>query len=189
MESIPHREIAKALNVTRQHVSALVKRGLPTSSVEAAEAWYRTRISRRYSKRRQHRVPDLYNISTALSDDWTDLPVDLQPCSFGINTTHHTPRPIKLVELDHLKPVLTDEEVEAWMDREVETVDDLMRLSAFFIQIIRLHIDWMPHVMAERVNPLDPEHARRELQHWVDTMDRECFTDHEPDEASTGRGK
>lgn len=179
MESVPHREIAKALNVTRQHVSSLVKRGLPTSSLEAAEAWYRSRISHRYSKGRQLRRPDPFHVPIALPDDWTDLPLDLQPCSFGIEPTHRIPRPIKLVELDHLKPVLTDEEVDAWMDQKVETVEDSIRLSAFFIQLIRLHIDWMPHVMAERVNPLDPEHARRELQHWVDTMDRECFTDGE----------
>jgi len=119
------------------------------------------------------------NAPSELPDEWTDLPFELPSCSFGIEpTTQCTPRPIKLVELDHLEPILTDEEVDAWMGREVETVDDLMRLSAFFIQIIRLHIDWMPHVMAERVNPLDPDHARRELQHWVDTMNRECFTDH-----------
>ncbi len=35
----------------------------------------------------------------------------------------------------------------------------------------------MPRVMAERVAPFDPELARRELEHWVDTFNRKCFGD------------
>jgi hypothetical protein len=33
--------------------------------------------------------------------------------------------------------------------------------------------------MAERCNPLDPDLARRELEHWVNTLNLECFTDGE----------
>lgn len=175
MNNIPHREIAKALNVTRQHVSALVKKGLPTSSLDAARGWYLNNVRSRSNRLR--RRPGGYSIPTTITEEWDALPLELQPCSFGLEEIRHTPRPIKLVELDHLKPVLTDEEVDEWMDREVETVEDCVRLSAFLIQILRLYIDWMPHVMAERVNPIDPEYARRELEHWVETMDRECFTD------------
>jgi hypothetical protein len=180
MNSIPHREIAKALNVTRQHVSSLVKRGLPTSSVAEAEAWYRRHVNTRYSKGRHRRTPALYPVSTTstFTEDWTDLPVDLHPASFGLGLAPHKPRPITLVEWSG-ENVHTDEEVEAWMNREVTTVEGAVRVSAFLVQLIRLHIDWMPHVMAERVNPLDPDLARQELEHWVKTLNRECFTDGE----------
>jgi len=183
MNSIPHRQIAEALNVTRQHVSSLVKRGLPTTSLDAAEAWYRTHVNTRYSKGRHRRVP--VSTTSTLTEDWTDLPKDLDPSLFGLGLAPHKPRPITLVEWSG-KDVHTDEEVEAWMNREVTTVEEAVRVSAFFIQTIRLHLDWMPYVMAERVNPLDPDYARRELEHWVDTMNRECFTD---GETAPGAGK
>jgi hypothetical protein len=180
MNNIPHRDIAKSLNVTRQHVSSLVKRGLPTSSVAEAEAWYRRHVNTRYSKGRHRRTPALYPVSTTstFTEDWTDLPVDLHPASFGLGLAPHKPRPITLVEWSG-ENVHTDEEVEAWMNREVTTVEGAVRVSAFLVQLIRLHIDWMPHVMAERVNPLDPDLARQELEHWVKTLNRECFTDGE----------
>jgi hypothetical protein len=176
--NVPHRKIAEALNVTRQHVSSLVKRGLPTTSLAAAEGWYRTHVNTRYSKGRHRRCLPVYSVPASFTDDSMDLPTDLQSSSFGIDLAPHKPRPITLVEWRG-EDVHTDEEVEAWMNREVTTVEEAVRVSAFFIQTIRLHLDWMPYVMAERVNPLDPDFARRELEHWLDTMNRECFTDHE----------
>jgi hypothetical protein len=178
MNNIPHREIAKALNVTRQHVSSLVKRGLPTSSVAEAEAWYRRHVNTRYSKGRHRRCLPVHSAPSIIPEEWTDLPADLHPSSFGLGLAPHKPRPITLVEWSGVE-VHTDEEVQAWMDREVDTVEEAVRVSAFFIQLIRLHIDWMPRVMAERVNPLDPDLARQELEHWVDTLNRECFTEGE----------
>jgi hypothetical protein len=74
---------------------------------------------------------------------------------------------------------LTDVEVEAWLDRNVDTPEEAVEVAGILLQSIRLRIDWMPYVMAERVNPLDPDFARRELEHWLDTFNRECFTDHE----------
>jgi len=180
MNNVPHREIAEALSVTRQHVSSLVKRGLPTTSLEAAEGWYRNNVSTRYSKRRHRRCLPVHSVPVSFTEDWTDLPADLHPSSFGIDLAPHKPRPIKLVDLPDAK-TLTDVEVEAWLDRNVDTPEEAVEVAGILLQAIRLRIDWMPYVMAERVNPLDPDFARRELEHWVDTFNRECFTDHEND--------
>ena len=172
MSNLPHREIAKALNVTRQHVSSLVKKGLPTSSLEAARAWYDGNVQRRYSKGRHRRLPVMLG---SLPREWEEL-------DFELEEPGRTPAPIKLVDLPDLK-ILTDVEVEAWLDRNVDTPEQAAEVAGILLQSIRLRIDWMPHVMAERVNPLDPELARRELDHWVDTFNRECFTD-EADETT-----
>jgi hypothetical protein len=168
MNNFPHREIAKALNVTRQHVSSLVKRGLPTSSLESAKAWYQNNVRTRYSKGRHRRISPVALPLTREEDTR----------EFDLLDPEWKPSPIKLVDLPE-RNVVSDEDVEAWLDSKVETVEDAVRLSGVFLQAIRLNIDWMPHVMAERCNPLDPDLARRELEHWLDTFNRECFTDHE----------
>jgi len=77
----------------------------------------------------------------------------------------------------HYKDIVPDTEIEAWFDRKVESVEEAAEVGAFLLQMLRCYIDEMPHVMAERCNPLEPERARRELQHWVETFDRHCFTD------------
>lgn len=166
MSNLPHSQIAKALNVTRQHVSALVKRGLPTTSIESAQAWYQNNVRTRYSKGRQRRL-------SPVPIPW---PREEEAWEFDLLDPEWKPAPIKLVDLPE-KNVLSDEEVEAWMDSKVETMEDAVRMAGVFLQAIRLNIDWMPHVMAERCNPLDPELARRELLHWLDTFNHECFTD------------
>lgn len=166
MNNLPHREIAKALNVTRQHVSALAKKGLPTTSLDAARAWYDGNVQTRYSKGRHRRVPVML----------TPIPREWEEMDFELEEPEWSPAPIKLVDLPDLK-TLTDVEVEAWLDRNVDTPEQAAEVAGILLQAIRLRIDWMPDVMAERVNPLDPELARRELDHWVDTFNRECFTD------------
>jgi hypothetical protein len=157
------------LNVTRQHVSALVKKGLPTHSLDAAKGWYNHNVQSRHTRRKWGRITPTE--CGPLPREWEDL-------DFELVEPEWKPTPIKLVDLPDLK-TLTDVEVEAWLDRNVDTPEEAVEVAGILLQAIRLRIDWMPYVMAERVNPLDPKLAERELQHWVDTFDRECFTDHE----------
>ena len=139
---------------------------MPTTCVESAQAWYRNRVVSRHSWRKQRATRPV------------PLPLDSEPWSLDLLEQNRTPSPLKLVDLD-LPQVVSDEEVEAWLDSKVETVEHATQFGAFCIQILRLYIDWMPHVMAERCNPLDPDLARRELEHWVNTLNLECFTDGE----------
>lgn len=179
MSSIPHSKIAEALNVTRQHVSSLVKRGLPTTSLESARAWYHNNVRSRCSTHRPRAF-----VRPVLNDD---LSPELEDWLFGSEKNSTKPDPIKLVDLPDIE-VRTDAEVEAWMDSKVETVESAIQVAGLLVQVLRLHIDWMPHVMAERVNPANPDLARRELERWVETLNRECFTDHEQDGESVGAG-
>lgn len=168
MSTLPHSKIAEDLRVTRQHVSALVKRGMPASSLEAARGWYETNVRSRQSRGKWRRFAP----APVVALDWPTDDVDLD-----LLEDPWTPAPIQLVDLDRFPDVRSDEEVEAWLQSKVETPEDAARIAGIHIQILRLFIDWMPHVMAERCNPLDPERARKELEHWVDTFNRECFTD------------
>ena len=170
MSAVPHSKIAEELRVTRQHVSTLVKRGMPASSVEAARGWYERNVRSRHSRGRWRRLNPALEIPLDL-----DLPETKQspkpPARYS-----WTPAPIKLVDLD-LPQVVSDEEVDEWLDSKVETVEDAVKIAGIHIQILRHYIDWMPHVMAERCNPGNPQRVRQELEHWVDTLNRECFTD------------
>lgn len=171
MSNVPHREIAKALNVTRQHVSALVKKGLPTHSLDAAKGWYDRNVQSRYTRRKWRRITPA--ITPAESNAF---PVELEDLSFELLEDESDLTPIQLTTREY-KNVVSDEEVEAWLDSEVETVERAAEIGGVLIQMLRCYIDEMPHVMAARCNPMDPERAFRQLQRWVDTFDRECFTD------------
>lgn len=179
MSPVPHSKIAEALSVTRQHVSSLVKRGMPASSVEAARGWYERNVRSRHSRGRWRRLNPALEIPLDLSVDDIDLdlPQTKQTTRPPVRYTW-TPAPLKLVDLD-LPQVVSDEEVDEWLDSKVETVEDAVKIAGIHIQILRLYIDWMPHVMAERCNPGNPQRARQELEHWVKTLNRECFTDGE----------
>lgn len=167
MTTLPHREIAKELNVTRQHVSALVKKGLPTHSLDAARGWYDRNVQSRYTRRKWRRIPPA---------ELNTLPVELEDWDFELLEDESDLTPIQLTTREY-KNVVPDEEVEAWLDSEVESVEQAANLGGVLIQMLRCYIDEMPHVMAARCNPMDPERAFRQLQRWVDTFDRECFTD------------
>ena len=169
MTSLPHRVIAKELNVTRQHVSALVKKGLPTQSLDAARGWYDRNVQSRYTRRKWRRLPPAEPDS---------FPVELGDLSVELFGDESDLAPIQLTTREH-KDVVSDEEVEAWLDSKLETVEQAANLGGVLIQMLRCYIDEMPHVMAARCNPMDPERAFRQLQRWVETFDRECFTDGE----------
>lgn len=167
MNTIPHRQIAESLNVTRQHVSSMVKRGLPTTSIEAAKSWYDRNVQSRYSRGRWRRFS---------SPEADPSPVEFEELDFDLVEQDYTLAPLQLTP-HHYKDIVPDTEIEAWFDREVGSVEEAAEVGAILLQMLRCYIDEMPHVMAERCNPLEPERARQELQHWVETFDRHCFTE------------
>jgi len=175
--------IAAALGITQPAISQLVRRGMPTHDIEAAQAWHRRNVRPRHRRVRRTR--------TATPE--TQTPDDVADAATTATTLEELAelRAIARRGLADAQAVADDYSLRAWtlaqgkiIAQSAETEERLLAVErdkgqlltvgqareifgSILLDIRRL-LDAAPSALAGKVNPQDAHHARMILETWRD---------------------
>lgn len=162
---VSHSTIASGIGISRQAVGKHVRRGMPTSSVEDARAWYSSNVT--CMRRRMRHYPVC--ISTTLTDDDHD-----DALAYLSRTLADEDQPPKPVKLDDYPPGFWGEDAttsilsilaggadKPFASREHIAVAFLCRDAA-----MRRHLFLLPEMLGDHVNGKDREAAKDALFAW-----------------------
>jgi hypothetical protein len=177
--------IARYLGITRQSVHAKCKDGMPTDSIEAVEAWIKTRPKSTGEKPPRKPPADIEaeveqvdgegwrGITTAerLARHREQLESKLDFCSKEAKRWKDTDPELSrkwltlASQLSARAPALELKLMEA-MEKahEIITTHDAQRTFTGYLMIIRGELERLAGSLAAKVNPSDPEHAREQIE-------------------------
>ena len=183
--------IARYLGITRQAVHAKVKDGMPTDSIEAVEAWIKTRPKTNPDKPKPDRPPapedEVENVdgegwrgmSTVerLEKHREQLESKLDFCTKEATRWKDTDPELSrkwltlASQLSARAPALELKLMEAMekAKRLITTENAQAEFTGFLIRL-RAPIERMPPALSSKVNPTDPDHALEQLTRWVDDL-------------------
>jgi hypothetical protein len=194
-DMIRQRDYTTHSGLTKGHVSALVKRGMPLDSVQAADAWRACNTLARKlpppspapaalpAPEAPERPPELPTEDVAagacepVKAAWQRLLLAerLSWASVAQSIKARQPDASRLVAvhaltvknlIDGRGRVLAQSQAEGQLVSADWIRANMLAHDGTVAQLIRA----MPRSLAPRVNPVDPEHAGRELQRWVDEV-------------------
>jgi transcriptional regulator with XRE-family HTH domain len=173
--------IAAALGISQPAISQLVRRGMPTHDIEAAQAWHRRNV-----RPRQRRVP-----RTRTANPETQTPDDVAAAATSATTLEELAelRTIARRGLADAQAAGDDYSLRSWtlaqskiLAQSAETEERLLAIAkdqgqlltvgqareAFgsVLMDVRRLLDAAPSALAARVNPGDPDHARMIIEDW-----------------------
>jgi hypothetical protein len=177
--------IAAALGISQPAISQLVRRGMPTHDIEAAQAWHRRNV-----KPRQRRVRR--NGTTTLGTIVAKTP-DTVAAAATTSTTLEELAELRTIArrgLADAQAAGDDYSLRAWtlaqskiVAQSAETEERLLAIAkdqgqlltvgqareAFgsVLMDVRKLLDAAPGALAAKVNPGDPDHSRAFLADWL----------------------
>lgn len=176
--------IARYLGITRQAVHAKVKDGMPTDSIEAVEAWIKSRPKAKADKPKPERPPapedEVENVdgegwrgmSTVerLEKHREQLESKLDFCTKEATRWKNTDPELSrkwltlASQLSARAPALELKLMEAMEKAKVViTTADAQATFTGFLLIVRGELERLAGSLAAKVNPSDPEHARDQI--------------------------
>lgn len=177
-------DVANALGLTRQRVSALVKKGMPTDSVDAAVAWRQAQVDGR--TRRMQGVTIAALNAHSLDD------IVLQQSNLvasariayrnAIESGDQSQGKLQTAYNQALKTLISLEEEQrsrAVADSEYVSKAEAASAIKTIIGEILQAMDDLPTDVAERCNKANPAQAIKPLQDWV-RKTREQIANHDP---------
>jgi hypothetical protein len=178
-----HKELAKKLKITRQAVSKLVRRGMPTVSADAAQFW-RQRNAQRHTRHMMTPVaPMRYTVaaSALLPDDdplesLTAGDADFELIAAGDDD----------IALDGWQSLTVDERISVAVadfldgefddiDRAIPSIEHAIAFSKIANEVLRYRLRQMPAEVAAAANPDNPAQAKAALQEWLAAFSAEMF--------------
>jgi hypothetical protein len=199
-----HKELAKELKITRQAVSKLVRRGMPTTSAEAAQFW-RQRNTRRLTRYVATRLPPMRCAATASAALPDDDP--LQSLTVGDDDFNLIAAGDDDLALDGWQSLTVDQRISIAIadflsgefddiDREVPTIEHAIAFSKLTNEVLRHRLRQLPAEVAAAANPDNPAQAKTAMEEWLAAFKAEMFLpDGEckpalrwPDEEQPGNG-
>jgi len=173
--------IAAALGISQPAISQLVRRGMPTHDIEAAQAWHRRNVRPRQRRARRTRT----------ANPETQTPDDVAAAATSATTLEELAelRAIARRGLADAEAAGDDYSLRSWtlaqskiLAQSAETEERLLAIAkdqgqlltvgqareAFgsVLMDVRRLLDAAPSALAARVNPGDPDHARMIIEDW-----------------------
>lgn len=194
---IRQRDYAIHSNLTKGHISALVKRGMPLDSVEAADAWRRQHTWSRKPPAPSPSAPtadpapttperppeaamamlDPGTGATEIAAAWSRS-VKAERIAWGMlaaSLKAQSPDAPRMLALHsqacrHLVDNRERFVAQAEKERQLVSGDWVRRVMQEHDGILAQLIKNMPRQMAGRIAPQDPEHCEKELSRWVEEV-------------------
>jgi transcriptional regulator with XRE-family HTH domain len=173
--------IAAALGISQPAISQLVRRGMPTHDIEAAQAWHRRNVRPRHRRVRRTRT----------ANPETQTPDAVADAATSATTLEELAelRAIARRGLADAQAAGDDYSLRSWtlaqskiLAQSAETEERLLAIAkdqgqlltvgqareAFgsVLMDVRRLLDAAPSALAARVNPGDPDHARMIIEDW-----------------------
>jgi hypothetical protein len=185
--------IAAALGISQPAISQLVRRGMPTHDIEAAQAWHRRNVRPRH--RRVRRTMGADSVTTVTTPTTGTIvpksPADVADAATTATTLEELAelRTIARRGLADAQAVADDYSLRAWtlaqgkiIAQSAETEERLLAIAKDKGQLltvgqareafgsvlvdIRKLLEAAPSALAAKVNPGDPGHARMIIEDW-----------------------
>jgi hypothetical protein len=175
---LTHKEIAKELKITRQAVSKLVRRGMPTSSAEAAQFW------RQRNTRRLHYTPTPL---PRYQPPALPAPVALETLSVDDGSLEALNADGSVIDLRAWDELTSEERINVAVadildgeldnpDGEVPSMEHAIAFAKLCNEVLRQRIRRMPAAVAAAANPENPSQAQTALEDWLAAFEAEMFT-------------
>ena len=186
--------IAAALGISQPAVAQLKRRGMPTDSIEAAQAWHRRNVRPRQRRVRRTRNADLGPMVPAPTTGTIvpKTPDDVTEAANSATTLQELAelRTIARRGLAAAESAEDDYSLRAWtlaqskiLAQSAETEERLLAAAkdqgqlltvgqareAFgsVLMDVRKLLDAAPSALAAKVNPGDPDHSRAIIEDWL----------------------